>query len=264
MAYNYETELKNLKTAQQKAATADLQNTKNTTLSDLAAEQNKVIANANAQRSTANAQNRLGARNFQEYLASTGRANSGMSAQASLMNRNNLNTQLNNIEGAKNTSLQDIQRQRTNANNAYTTGLQKANAEIQANYIENLLKQRQAQREYEESVRQFNEEMALKRAEMYSNFRSGRSGGNGGTSPVEGTPALEGAVKSSKPVATQLYSKPIGPGLNPGEESWYKQVLANAAKKQSKTQKKQTAAQKQLSSTQQALQKAGFQVTINR
>ena len=76
MAYSYEAELNNMKNAQKQAAIADLQATRDKTLSDLQAEQNTNRATYNAQRSTANVQNRLSAKNFQEYLANTGRANS--------------------------------------------------------------------------------------------------------------------------------------------------------------------------------------------
>ena len=184
MAYSYEAELKNMKTAQKNAAMADLQATRDKTLSDLQAEQTANKATYNTQRSTANVQNRLGAKNFQEYLANTGRANSGISAQAKLQNQNNLNTSLNNINSAESAANVDIERRRTDTNNAYNSGLASANANIEANYISNLLAQRQKaaelalqERQFNESVRQFNEEMALQRQKMYSNFSSGRGGG---------------------------------------------------------------------------------------
>lgn len=186
MAYSYENELRAMKDAQKQAAIGDLQRTRDEKLSDLTAESQKAQGNAETQRNTANVQNRLAAKNFQEYLASTGRANSGLSAQASLQNRNNLNTSLNNITSNLNTTLADIERQRTNANNAYNTGLSSANAQIEADYISNLLDQRQKaaqmaqqEKEFNESVRQFNEQMALERQKMYSNFSSGGSGGSG-------------------------------------------------------------------------------------
>lgn len=187
MAYSYEAELNNMKNAQKQAAMADLQATRDKTLSDLQAEQNTNKATYNTQRSTANVQNRLGAKNFQEYLANTGRANSGISAQARLQNQNNLNTSLNNINSAETASNVDIERRRTDAGNAYNSGLASANANIEANYISNLLAQRQKaaelemqERQFNESVRQFNEQMALQRQQMYSNFRSGRGGGKSG------------------------------------------------------------------------------------
>lgn len=187
MAYSYEAELNNMKNAQKKAAMADLQATRDKTLSDLNAEQTANRATYNTQRSTANVQNRLSAKNFQEYLANTGRANSGISAQARLQNQNNLNTSLNNINSAESASNVDIERRRTDAGNAYNSGLASANANIEANYITNLLAQRQKaaelamqEKQFNESVRQFNEQMALQRAQMYSKS-SGSGGGKSST-----------------------------------------------------------------------------------
>lgn len=183
---NYTTQLNNLKNAQRKAAVADLENTRNQALSSLQAEQQQNAANYAAQRNTANAQNRLSARNFQEYLANTGRANSGLGAQASMQHANNLNTSMNNIYGAENAALADIARRRTDAQNAYSSGLASANATIEANYIQNLLKQQQqewenkmALKQFNESVRQYNQN----RKDSLRGFSSGgRRSGSGGSS----------------------------------------------------------------------------------
>ena len=161
---SYETDLNNLKTAQRNAAIADLQNTRNQALSNLEAERAQNRATYNQQRSTANAQNRLSARNFQEYLASTGRANSGLNAQARMQNANNLNTSINALNAGEAAALADINRRTTLANDAYNSGLASANAKIEADYINNLLSQREKElnrqlqeRQFNESVRQFNE-----------------------------------------------------------------------------------------------------------
>ena len=180
----YEEDLNRLKTAQRDAAVADLQNTRNQALSNLAAERSANAAAYNQQRSTANAQNRLSARNFQEYLASTGRANSGLSAQARMQNANNLNTNLNSLNVGEAGALADINRRTTLANDAYNTGLAGANAQIEANYIQNLLNERQKEyqrqlqeRQFQEQIRQFNENMALQRQQLQSRFSSGSGGG---------------------------------------------------------------------------------------
>ena len=181
---SYETELNNLKNAQRNAAVANLENTRNQALSNLQAEQQKNAATYNQQRSTANAQNRMSARNFQEYLASTGRANSGLNAQARMQNANNLNTSLNTLNAGESAALADINRRTTDANNAYNTGLASANAQIEADYIKNLLDQRNQElardlqeRQFQESVRQFNENLALQKQQLQQRFSSGSGGG---------------------------------------------------------------------------------------
>lgn len=184
----YEEDLNRLKTAQRDAAIADLQNTRNQALSNLDAERQSNSALYNQQRSTANAQNRLSAKNFQEYLAATGRANSGLSAQARMQNANNLNTSINNLNVGEAGALADINRRTSLANDAYNTGLAGANANIEANYIQNLLNERQKEwerqmqeRQLAENIRQFNENLALQRQQLQSRF-SGGSGGGGGSS----------------------------------------------------------------------------------
>lgn len=176
MAYSYEQELDALKNAQKKAAVADLSNTRNQTLSNLQNESMKNTANFAAQRNVANVQNRIGNKNFQEYLASTGRANTGLAAQARLQSRNNLNTQLNNINSAENAARADINRQITNANKTYNTGLEAANANIEANYINKLLEQRYNAQQQANADRDFNERVRQFNAQLYSNFNSGGGG----------------------------------------------------------------------------------------
>ena len=161
-----------------------MENTRNQALSNLQAEQQRNAATFNQQRNTANAQNRLSAKNFQEYLASTGRANSGLNAQARMQNANNLNTTLGSINSGEAAALADINRRTTDANNAYNSGLASANAQIEADYIKNLLAERDKElnrqlqeKQFNESVRQFNENLALQKAQLYSRFSGGSGGG---------------------------------------------------------------------------------------
>ena len=197
---DYSSQLKNLVAAQKKAQTAELQNTRNQALSNLEAEQQQNAANYATQRNTANAQNRLSARNFQEYLANTGRANSGLAAQANMQYNNNLNTSLNSIYGAENAANADILRRRTDAQNAYNTGLAAANANIEANYIQALLDEKakawdraMQEKQYKENVRQFNENLKLQKAKSFSSGSGGGRayyGSNGNNNIVfeDGTP----------------------------------------------------------------------------
>lgn len=192
----------------------------------------------NQQRTTANAQNRLGARNFQEYLAQTGRANSGLSAQARMQNANNLNTNLNYLNAGEASALADINRRTTDAQNAYNSGLAGANAQIEANYIQNLLNERDkqlqrdlAERQFQESVRQFNENLALQRQQLYSRF----SGGSGGGSSSRAT----GSSKSSSRAKSNNNDVAISSVMSPSKFSsttatkWY---VNNAAGLKSKNQ----------------------------
>ena len=161
---NYEQELNNLRNAQKNAAMADLQATRDTSLSNLRAEEAKIRPEYAAQRNTLNANNRVAARNFQEYLANTGRANSGIGAQYEMGRQNSLQRGLSALQTQEAADLSDIARRRSDIQNAYNSGLASANANVEANYINNLLAQRQqqwerefAQKQFDEQVRQYNQ-----------------------------------------------------------------------------------------------------------
>ena len=161
---NYEQELNNLRNAQKNAAMADLQATRDTSLSNLQAEEAKIRPEYAAQRNTLNTNNRVAARNFQEYLANTGRANSGIGAQYEMGRQNSLQRGLNALQTQEAADLSDIARRRSDIQNAYNSGLASANANVEANYINNLLAQRQqqwerdfAQKQFDEQVRQYNQ-----------------------------------------------------------------------------------------------------------
>lgn len=184
---DYKKELNNLKTAQKNAAVADLQTTRDTSLSNLQAEEAKIKPEYAAQRSTANANNRVAARNFQEYLANTGRANSGIGAQYEMSRQNNLQSGLNSINTAEAQSIADIARRRSDVENAYNTGLASANAQVEANYIQNLLNQAQQQWEREFAQKQFNESVRQYNLNRQDALRKGFSVGGGSSSSSRST-----------------------------------------------------------------------------
>lgn len=190
--WDYESQLNQIKEAQKQSAIADLENTRNQALSDLEQEKLTNAANYKAQRNQANVQNQINARNFKEYLVNTGRSNSGIMPQYEMSRQNRLLKSLNDINSGENMALADINRRGTLANQTYNTGLQSANANIEATYLTNLLAQQQAaweremqEKQYEESVRQFNENMALQRQQLALRSSSGGSSGGskGGSNP---------------------------------------------------------------------------------
>ena len=185
MADNYTAQLNNLKNAQKKAAVADLENTRNATLSDLQAEESKINPTYEAKRTQTSNASKVNARNFQEYLANTGRANSGIGAQYEMGRQNSLNRDMNALNTAQAQDVSDIARRRTLANNAYNTGLAGANAQVEANYIQNLLNQQQQQWENNMALKQFNEQVRqfnLTRQDNLRRFSSGGRSSSGGSS----------------------------------------------------------------------------------
>ena len=182
---DYTTQLNNLKNAQKKAAVADLENTRNATLSDLQAEESKINPTYEAKRTQTSNASKVNARNFQEYLANTGRANSGIGAQYEMGRQNSLNRDINALNTAQAQDVADIARRRTDANNAYNTSLAGANAQVEANYIQNLLQQQQQQWENNMALKQFNEQVRqfnLTRQDNLRGFSSGGRSSSGGSS----------------------------------------------------------------------------------
>lgn len=179
MNYDYETDLNRLKEQQKQAAIADLDKQKNQSLSDLKAEEATIKPTYYKKKDSANVQSQISARNFHEYLVNSGRSNSGIGAQYEMSRQNSLQRSLNDLNTQEAADLADIARRRTDVNNAYNSGLTSANAQIEANYITNLLNERQkawerqqAEKEFNESVRQFNASLAASRS---SSSRSGSS-----------------------------------------------------------------------------------------
>lgn len=215
MAIDYENQLNKMKEAQKQSAIADLENTRNQALSDLQAERESSTRNYNASRNQASVQNQLAAKNFKEYLVNSGRSNSGIMPQYEMNRQNNLQRSLNDLGSAQNIALADIDRRNTLANQSYNTGLQSANATIEANYINNLLAQQQAaweremqERQYNEQVRQFNENLAFQK-QQYADQLARQKVSSGGTRRSSGGSSKKQTTQKSQPVTYKSAGKVI-------------------------------------------------------
>ncbi len=203
MDYNYEADLQRLKEQQQKKAMEDLKNQQNQSLSNLNAEEATIKPTYYKKKDTANVQNQLASKNFAEYLANSGRSNSGIGAQYEMSRQATLQRNLNELNTEEAAAIADINRRKTDVNNAYESGLASANAQIEADYITNLLNERQkawerqqAEKEYQESVRQFNANLALQRAQL-SASRSRSSSSRSSSKKYEvNTPYYQGDLNS--------------------------------------------------------------------
>lgn len=201
MDYNYEADLQKLKEQQQKKAMADLKNQQNQSLSNLNAEEATIKPTYYKKKDTANVQNQLASKNFAEYLANSGRSNSGIGAQYEMSRQATLQRNLNELNTEEAAAIADINRRKTDVNNAYESGLASANAQIEADYITNLLNERQkawerqqAEKEFNESVRQFNAQLALSRASRSSS--GSRSSSSSSKRYEVNTPYYQGDLNS--------------------------------------------------------------------
>ena len=239
MAIDYETQLNKMKEAQKQSAIADLENTRNQALSDLQAEREQNNANFNTQRNQANIQNKLAAKNFKEYLVNSGRANSGIMPQYEISRQNNLQRSMNDINASQNMALADINRRNTLANQTYNTGLQSANANIEANYINNLLAQQQAawqremeQKKFDEQVRQYNENMTWQK-QQYQDQLSRQSLGGSGRSYSSGGRSSGGSSRGSSGSSDYSISSVSSPAKFSSKTAtkWYVNNAANVKTK---------------------------------
>lgn len=208
MNYDYEADLNRLKEQQKQAAIADLDKQKNQSLSDLNAEEATIKPTYYKKKDTVNVQNQIAAKNFHEYLANSGRSNSGIGAQYEMSRQNSLQRSLNDLNTQEAADLADIARRKTDVNNAYNSGLTSANAQIEANYITNLLNERQkawereqAEKEFNESVRQFNASLAASRSSGGGSSRSSRSSSSSKKYEVN-TPYYQGDLNSDAKYGT--------------------------------------------------------------
>lgn len=242
MAIDYQTQLNKIKEAQKQSAIADLENTRNQALSDLQAEREQNAANFNTQRNQANIQNQLAAKNFKEYLVNSGRSNSGIMPQYEMNRQNNLQRSINDINSSQNMALADINRRNTLANQTYNTGLQSANANIEAQYLNNLLAQQQQEwqrqmqeKEYNEKVRQYNENMAWQKQQyqdQLSRQSLGRSYSSGGRSSGRSSVRSSGVSSKSSDYNISSVSSPAKFSSKTATK-WY---VSNAANVKTKSQ----------------------------
>jgi hypothetical protein len=171
------------------------------------------------------------------------------------MNRqNNLQRSINDINSSQNMALADINRRNTLANQTYNTGLQSANANIEAQYLNNLLAQQQQEwqrqmqeKEYNEKVRQYNENMAwqkqqyqdqLSRQSLGRSYSSGgrssrSSGGSSGSSDYN-ISSVSSPAKFSSTTATKWY---VNNAANVKTKSQLDSAIASGLKNGKITQK---------------------------
>lgn len=188
MNYDYEADLNRLKEQQKQAAIADLDKQKNQSLSDLNAEEATIKPTYYKKKDTANVQNQVAAKNFHEYLVNSGRSNSGIGAQYEMSRQNSLQRSLNDLNTQEAADLADIARRKTDVNNAYNSGLTSANAQIEANYITNLLNERQKAWEREQAEKQFNESVRQFNTSLSASRSSGGGGSSGSSNLLEWQP----------------------------------------------------------------------------
>jgi hypothetical protein len=143
----YKEDLDKLTKAQRQAQIDELKAARTAALANLDAQEQAIKPTYQNARNLSSASSQQGARNFAEYLANRGLANSGAAAQSEINRLSALNNNLGNINQAEANAYRDIANQRTAVENNYVSGLANANNALTNNYYNNLLNYNEQQRQ---------------------------------------------------------------------------------------------------------------------
>ena len=148
----YQSDLDKLTKAQRQAQVDALKAARTKALANLNAQEQEIKPQYQNARNLTSASSQQGARNFAEYLANRGLANSGAAAQAEINRQSSLINNLGNINTAEANALRDIANQRTGIENQYVADLANANNQITNDYYKNLLNYNEQQRQYVQNL----------------------------------------------------------------------------------------------------------------
>ena len=143
----YKDDLNRLTKAQRQAQVDQLKAARTKALANLDAQEQTIKPYYQNARNLTSASSQQGARNFAEYLANRGLANSGAAAQSEINRLSTLQNNLGNLNTAEANAYRDIANQRTAVENDYVSGLANANNAITNNYYNNLLNYNEQQRQ---------------------------------------------------------------------------------------------------------------------
>lgn len=148
--------LAELAAKQKESAKSQLENTLNTTVSDLNKQAETTKKTYATSKNTANVNSQINAKNFAEYLANRGLSSSGIASQYESSRQNTLSQNLNKLTAEEQSTLNDLETAKTEAQTTYNNDLASQYADIEANYIQNLLDNKQQEFENQLSLKSLN------------------------------------------------------------------------------------------------------------
>ena len=149
----YQDEINNLKKAQQRIATQQLKQQRDSALKELERQERDIPETYQTQRNAVSASSQQGARSFAEYLANRGLSNSGAAAQGEINRISTLQNNLNSINSAETKAIRDIADKRYNVNANYAQQLADANLKLEADYLEKIYAENQRKRLEQEELK---------------------------------------------------------------------------------------------------------------
>ncbi|MCT4542908.1 MAG: hypothetical protein N4A63_05160 [Vallitalea sp.] len=146
--YDPQAEIRRMAELKKQKAIAELGKAKDNSLSNLSKEEGAIKPKYYNARNNVSTQSKMNARNFAEYYAQNGLNKSGENTQARIANNVALQNSIGELKESESEAFADIARRRTDINNAYNSDVASANAGIDANTMQMLINQHNADRAY--------------------------------------------------------------------------------------------------------------------
>lgn len=159
--YNPLDQMEQLKQAQLKASMAGLDKQRTNSLSNLSAERAVIEPQYQKQKMAAATTAKQTARSFDEYMAQRGSSNSGIAGQGTLLNNLGYQGAKGALDQAEAGAISDNARRVTGVNNAYESDVVGAQAGIEAQGLQNYIDQMNADRTFQQSQDQYNQNLSL-------------------------------------------------------------------------------------------------------
>jgi hypothetical protein len=161
---NYQAQIAQLEEARRKQALAQLDKSKNAALGQIANERAQVQPRYYQARNDANTQNKLQARNFAEYMANRGLAQSGENDQARLMQNMALQNAIGELKRQEASVYDELGRRETEVENAYQSDLASVEAGLAAQALSEQIAEMRRQDELRRQEEQFRQQLAIQEA----------------------------------------------------------------------------------------------------
>jgi hypothetical protein len=162
--FNYQAEIDRLAELRRRQAIAQLDKSKNAALGQIANERAQVQPRYYQARNDANTQNKLQARNFAEYMANRGLAQSGENDQARLMQNMALQNAIGELKRQEASVYDELGRRETEVENAYQSDLASVEAGLAAQALSEQIAEMRRQDELRRQEEQFRQQLAIQEA----------------------------------------------------------------------------------------------------
>jgi hypothetical protein len=141
--YNATNDINKMKDYQKQAGIADLQKARDSSLSNLGAEQKLIQPQYYKAREQASTASQLGSKNLAEFMANRGQASAGASVQGELNRNFTMGKQLGDLQTGELNANNDINRRTTDLNNGYNSDVASSNANVEANGLQAMIQANQ-------------------------------------------------------------------------------------------------------------------------